>query len=90
MTTTPVFLPGKTHAQRSLVGYSPWDPKESDTAEHTYNIPLCGYTTLHFSVDGICIVSTFLAIMNHAAINNCIQDFVFAYVFISFEAMSRY
>jgi len=22
--TTPVFLPGKPHGQRSLVGYSPW------------------------------------------------------------------
>ena len=24
---TPVFLPGKSHKQRSLVGYSPWDRK---------------------------------------------------------------
>ena len=24
---TPVFLPGKSHEQRSLAGYSPWDPK---------------------------------------------------------------
>ena len=24
---TPVFLPGKSHGQRSLVGYSPWDCK---------------------------------------------------------------
>ena len=23
---TPVFLPGKFHEQRSLGGYSPWDP----------------------------------------------------------------
>ena len=22
---TPVFLPGKSHGQRSLIGYSPWD-----------------------------------------------------------------
>ena len=29
---TPVFLPGKSHGQRSLVGYSSWDYKESDTA----------------------------------------------------------
>ena len=28
---TPVFLPGESHRQRSLVGYSPWDCKESDT-----------------------------------------------------------
>ena len=31
----PVFLPGKLHGQRSLAGYSPWGPKESDTIEHT-------------------------------------------------------
>ena len=30
---TPVFLPGKSHEQRSLVGYSSWDCKESDITE---------------------------------------------------------
>ena len=30
---TPVFLPGESHRQRSLVGYSPWGHKESDTTE---------------------------------------------------------
>ena len=30
---TPVFLPGKSHGQRSLVGYSPWGCKESNTTE---------------------------------------------------------
>ena len=36
---TPVLLPGDFHGQRSLVGYSPWGHKESDTTEqlpHTY------------------------------------------------------
>ena len=33
MATTPVFLPGKSHGQRSLAGYSPWGHKESDTTE---------------------------------------------------------
>ena len=28
---TPVLLPGEFHGQRSLVGYSPWGPKELDT-----------------------------------------------------------
>ena len=27
---TPVFLPGESHGQRSLVGYSPWSHKESN------------------------------------------------------------
>ena len=30
---TPVFLPGESHKQRSLVGYRPWGPKESGTTE---------------------------------------------------------
>ena len=29
----PVFLPGEFYGQRSLLGYSPWDCKESDTSE---------------------------------------------------------
>ena len=29
----PVFLPGESHGQRSLLGYSPWGHKESDTTE---------------------------------------------------------
>ena len=27
---TPVLLPGESHGQRSLVGYSPWSHKELD------------------------------------------------------------
>ena len=30
---TPVFLPGKSHGQRILVGYSPWGRKELDATE---------------------------------------------------------
>ena len=33
--STPVFLPGKFHAQRNLMGYSPWGCKELDATEHT-------------------------------------------------------
>ena len=32
---TPVFLSGKSHGQRSLVGYSPWGRKEWNMAEYT-------------------------------------------------------
>ena len=34
--STPVLLPGKSHGQRSLVGYSPWGLKESDTTERLH------------------------------------------------------
>ena len=33
---TPVVLPGKSHGQRSLVGYSPWGLEESDTTERLH------------------------------------------------------
>jgi len=33
---TPVLLPEKSHGQRSLVGYSPWGCKESDTTERLH------------------------------------------------------
>ena len=34
---TPVFMPGESHGQRSLVGYSPWGFKESDMTERLNN-----------------------------------------------------
>ena len=37
---TLVFLPGESHGQRSLVGYSPQGHKELDTTEHTRTIDL--------------------------------------------------
>ena len=33
---TPVFLPGKSHRQRSLAGCSPWGHNELDTTEHAH------------------------------------------------------
>ena len=30
---TPVFLPGESHGQRTLAGYSPWGRKELDIME---------------------------------------------------------
>ena len=35
MATTPVFLPGESHGQRNLAGFSPWDHKELDMTEVT-------------------------------------------------------
>ena len=35
MATHSSILPGKSHEQRSLTGYSPWGCKELDTTEAT-------------------------------------------------------
>ena len=34
---TPVFLPGESHGQWSLAGYTLWGRKESDVTEVTYH-----------------------------------------------------
>ena len=39
---TPVFLPGKFHGWKSLVGYSPWGFKDVDVTERTYTHGECG------------------------------------------------
>ena len=47
--TTPGFLPGESHGQRSLAGYSPWGCKESDTTEQIDNKKqFLGYEVLNF------------------------------------------
>jgi len=35
MATHSIFLPGETHGQKRLVGYSPWGCKELEIAEAT-------------------------------------------------------
>ena len=41
---TPVFLPGKSHGPRSLVGYHPLGSKESDTTERLhFHFQICTY-----------------------------------------------
>ena len=35
MQPAPVLLPGESHEQRSLAGYSPWGCKESDRTKVT-------------------------------------------------------
>ena len=44
---TPVFLPGESHGQRSLVGYSPRGHKESDTTERLHFYCTNNYITVY-------------------------------------------
>ena len=45
---TPVFLPGESHGQRSLAGYSPQGRRESDTTERL-SVPICGHMIFNAS-----------------------------------------
>ena len=53
---TPVFLPGKFHGQRSLVGYNPWGHKESDITEWL--------TRRHISVE-LCTMGKIIDVINN-------------------------
>ena len=43
---TPVFLPGESHRQRSLVGYGPYGLKESDMTDATKHAYTQGSATV--------------------------------------------
>ena len=46
--STPALLPGKSHGQRSLVGYRLWGRKESDTTGRLHFHSLTTNTLAHF------------------------------------------
>ena len=60
---TPVLLLGKSHGWRSMVGYSPWDRKESDMTErlhfHFCVYCKCKFVTVKFSKMTHCKISHF-------------------------------
>ena len=57
---TPVFLSGKSHGQRSLVGYSPWGHQESDTTEWRNNNNNAPRDTLHGYGLSLMLLSVFI------------------------------
>ena len=52
--STPILLPGKSHGQRSLVGYSPWGRKELDVTERLHFTSLQA-STLHEHRNSRCL-----------------------------------
>ena len=49
MASTPVFLPGKSHGQRSLAGYSPWGHKSQTEQMSTHT---CCFLETRAMADG--------------------------------------
>ena len=60
----PVFLPGESHGERSLVGYSPWGRKESDMTER---LSLSSYSSKvrQLSVEFSSVAQSCLALQPH-------------------------
>ena len=56
---TPVFLPGSSHGQRSLVGYSSWGRKVWDTTERLSTRARHHFPGMHTEVDTINWISSY-------------------------------
>ena len=84
---TPVFLPGESHGQNSLVGYSPWGCKELNTTEQLTVLLLFGYNIFCESVHQLMDTwtSQVVATINCIAFNIYICDFLQTCLFISFK-----
>ena len=71
---TPVFMPGKSHGPRSLVGYTPWGRKESDTTERLLCVCVCA-----------CVLYSPLAIkfevpIKTMTLNNDLEEFTIPFI----------
>ena len=82
---TPVLLPGKFHGLRSLLGYSPWGRKESDTTERLQRSssltshPLRRATTNLFSVSVCVYVCFFRLYISVRSFGICLSLTYFTY-----------
>ena len=63
----PVFLPGESHGQRRLAGYSPWGCKELDTTEqlntdtHRHNLKIDPGGWKHSSISfSLCVIEVYI------------------------------
>ena len=75
--STPVLLPGKSHGQRSLVGYGPWSCKESDMTSLSLSLSLALQTdSLPTELPGkpLCISSFVLFINLFCFAISCISE----------------
>ena len=61
------FLPGKSHGQRSLAGYSPWGHKESDMTDHAYTAPCYTLSTMYKTFKVLVLI--FLTYLNNSFCN---------------------
>ena len=86
--STAVLLPEKSHGQRSLVGYSPWGLKESDTTERLhFHFPI-GNHRFVFYVCGVyfCFVDKFICIT--FLDSTCKQNHTFVFLCRAYLSLS--
>ena len=88
MQTTSVFLPGKSHGQRSLAVYSPWGRKKSDMTERLHFHFHSAYK-LNKQGDNIHPWCTPFPILNQPALSKTIWT-IFPTAFSYFMSLSHF
>ena len=85
---TPIFLPGKSFEQRSLVGYSPQSNKESNSTEHSIGLPWrCWKATCSFSFPIFSFPFLKILLMNDSLF---LSLFVFLFFFYTLIPLSTF
>ena len=82
--STPVFLPGEFHGQRSMAGYSSWGRKELDMTEQLTLSLSMGNRTERLRARALDLYKLrFIAQMNHLGLLNCMafSSLLFMYQF---------
>ena len=80
----PVFLPGESHGQRSLVGYSPWGHTESDTTKASLLSTATEqkkHKTTGANVFSMMNINSIILILNISAFNPSTETFVCDFFF---------
>ena len=71
----PAFLPGKSHGWRSLVDYSPWGHRESDTTERLhFHFNNTSVRATLWAVDKLPIIYNELSVCRSASWSSCSTD----------------
>ena len=76
--STPALLPGKSHGQRSLGGYSPWGHKELDTTEQLHFHYLFYESLMNQIVFFVDEIYTFLVTIFVATATNNINFYLYS------------
>ena len=87
---TPVLLPGKSHGRRSLVGYSPWGRKESDTTERLHFHPYFYLLIFIFDCAGpLLLCGLFSSCGKWGLLRSCSADFSSQWLLLLWSMGSR-
>ena len=77
---TPIVLPGKSHGQKRLEGYSPWGHKESDTTKQLNNnetpelgLPLLQTALAKISVTQVCLAALHFSFSSTLSLHHDLQ-----------------